>query len=174
MRYETAIASEAVFAVNQALSFCLFPASHRPESFLDSFLLHFIQLEALRHAAQRFPLPRLCRGDRTDPHQRAERQVQAQQDQQKLEIPASEHIVELQHQKRAVKALIGLRVPGDLPSLGNRRPHHGEHCDQAQQDDPKAHGAKESNRFFHSFPLFLYLISNHIEKRPPSPAGTFI
>ena len=87
-----------------------------------------------------------------DAQQGTEAEIEAEQREQDNKVPALEHTVEPEQQDHAVKGAIGLRVPGDLPPLGDYGARHGAGRDQPEQQQTETHGAQVVEYFFHGQP----------------------
>ena len=150
MRQKTAVPAEAVFTVDPRAVFpALLPAVQGEKPRANRLPLTGAEGEAVRLPHKRRRLRLSAPRDGHDAHHRAQRQVQPQQYQQQLEIPAVEHIVKLQQQDCPMEAAVGLGVPGDGPALGNGRAHHRQGGNKAQQQDAETHGAHYFEYFLH-------------------------
>ena len=161
---EAPVTAKAIFAEDAALVPLLFPAVHSPQAVYDPLALLRVQHVTDRQSEKGFLFPGSGPADGADANQRAERQIQAEQNQQQLKIPAVEHIIELQHQNRPMEAPISLCIPCNLPSLRDHRARKRKDSDQQQKQNPEAHGTEELEQLFHKHSLKQ-------QERPPKRAG---
>ena len=149
MRDKGPVTADPVFAPDGSLSQRL--ALTVPVLKIRAQLLHPFGREkyGIRHGGSALGLAAGGAHHGPDAQQGTEAEIEAEQHQQRDEVPALKHTVEPERQDGRMGRGIILRVPGNLPPLRDQRPRHRADPDQDQQDNAETHGAQKSEQFFH-------------------------